>query len=260
MDARLLLPTSLAALLCPLWLGPAAALPLAACGSDPLPKQLERSTRETLATEAERRAGDLVARVRGGTATATAEAPVPSGPQAAEADQPPADEDADAPAEDPLLARLAAIEERLAAIEALLVRIDARASAAAEAGAAAAPPSAAVGAPAALEGAPVAGGYQAACFQTYHVGIDATVKLSVNGLPVGRFDSDGKVDLAPYLQPGRANQIALAVEPHGKTDPKGLQVFLTARLPGAEDDARIYEFRPTRDRLVDVFELPWAAR
>ena len=175
-------------------------------------------------------------------------------------DEPPEDEEVDGPAEDPLLARLAAIEQRLAAIEALLVRIEERASAATEPGAVAAPAGAPAGIAAAVEGAPVAGGYQAACFQTYHVGIDATVKLSVNGLAVGRFDSDGKVDLAPYLQPGRANQIALTVEPHGKSDPKGLQVFLTARLPGADNDARIYEFRPTKDRLVDVFELPWAAR
>jgi hypothetical protein len=225
-----------------------AAAPMhpTAPAQDPTVQELERKAREALGDALDKKAGELTERVRklGATPGARAQDDEDEGERVASAEF----------ELDPLLAHLSTIEERLCVIEALLLDLSARSTTNAPVAAAPAP------APVATPGATVATGFEKARVRIWINSNEATVKLSVNGIPAGRFDTNTTFDLAPFLQPGRMNQLAFAIEPRRKGDVNGIDLHVDAQMPGTDDYVAILQFKPTKDRLADTLDLPWAPR
>jgi hypothetical protein len=236
-------------------------------GSGSTAQDLEKKAREALGGVVDEEARELADKVRG----KAGESGVTAGPDDAEEQ-----DDAGAAGEgedeeeagDPMFARLTRIEERLASIEGMLCDLSARSvpcsatvpGAIAATSSAIASTPAPVAAPLAAAGTPVAAGFVKARVRTWVHGRDVTVKLTLNGMPVGRFDTDTTLDLEPFLQPGRMNQLAIAIDPRGKPDSGGIEVWVDAQMPGKEEYVAILQFKSTKERLADTLDIPWAPR
>lgn len=217
-------------------------------------QDLERQAREALGGIVDQKARELTERLRGRTGQASS-----AGVEEGESDPSSADEDE----VDPLIEKLTRIEDRLSTIEGLLCDLSSRsvpcASAVSPAGSATEPVAAPRGAVAAV-GAAVTTGFAKARIRSWHHGRDATVKLSINGLPAGRFDTDMSLDLAQFLKPSHANQLAFTIEPHGKVDASGMELWVEAQMQGSDDFVPILQFKATKDRVADAIDIPWATR
>ncbi len=220
-------------------------------------QELERKARGVLGDVVDKKADEIARRLRGQSGVT---GDVPAG----------TDEDEDVIGEgtdseddmegtdDPVLERLTAIDERLCTIEGLLLDLSARPGP--TPGSVAAPMVQMAAPPVATVGSPVTTGFEKAFVKVAHNGKSATVKLTVNGIPAGRFDTSTYLDLAPFLQPGRMNQFAFAIEPYGKGDGIGVELHVEAQMPGSASYVTILQFWSTKERLVDTLDLPWAPR
>lgn len=232
-------------------------------GSSSTAQDLEQKAREALGGVVDDKAKELADKVRGkaGEAGVAAEQD-----DAEKQDHVGATGEGEEEDVDPMTAELARIDARLASIESMLCDLSARsvpcsATALGESAAtssATAPTPAPVAAPLAAAGAPVTAGFAKARVRTWVYGRDVTVKLTLNGMPVGRFDTDTTLDLEPFLQPGRMNQLAIAIDPRGKADPNGMDVWVEAQMPGKDGYVTILQFKSTKERLTDTLDIPWA--
>jgi hypothetical protein len=215
----------------------------------PSSQELERIVRDVLGDAVDQKAEEIARRLRGGAGAASGgtredddegvESDVVGG------------EDGEPRGDDAVLQRLTAIDGRLCAIEGLLVDLSSRGAPATSAA-----PTAPV---VPTAGAPVTAGFEKARVRIWFEGKEGTVKLAVNGIPAGRFDSNTTFDLGPFLTPGRMNQIALTVEPRGK-DVNGMSLHIEGQMAGTHDFVPVLQFQPTKERLADTFDLPWAPR
>jgi hypothetical protein len=214
-------------------------------------RELERKARGVLGDAVDEKAAEIARRLRGESG-ATGDAP-PGDDEDVDSDV--VDEDDTFGTDDPVLERLTAIDERLCTIEALLLDVSTRGAAPSPAAAVAT-----TGAPVVpVAGSPVTAGFDKARVRIWFENKEATVRIAVNGIPAGRFDSNTAFDLGPFLQQGRMNQIALAVEPRGK-NVDGMALHVEGQMQGAHDYVAVLQFQPTKERLSDTFDLPWAPR
>lgn len=226
-------------------------------------QELERKARSVLGDVVDKKADEIAQRLRG-QAGATGQDPAGTDDEDEDVDEDadstmPDDADELPGADDPVLARLTTIDDRLCTIEGLLLDLTAR-TATAPVLTAAVPVAPPVAPPVATMGSPVTTGFEKARVRLYINGTEATVKFTVNGMPAGRFDTGANLELAPFLQAGRMNQVAFTIEPRGKGDVSGVSVHVEAQMPGTEDSVAILQFQASKTRLTDMIEIPWAPR
>lgn len=83
----------------------------------------------------------------------------------------------------------------------------------------------------------------------------ATVRVKVNGVDVGRYESHFAIDLADTLEPGKVNTLAFSVEPRDNSVNVTFQV--DARRAGKETFLRLLQFTAAKDHLEDSIEIPF---
>lgn len=223
-------------------------------------QELERRARAALGDTVDKKADEIARRLRGESG---ATGNVPAGTDEDEdvlGEGTDGEDEDDMGTDDPVLQRLTAIDERLCTIEGLLLDLSARPAPLAGAAPTIQPVAAPVAAPLAAVGSPVTAGFDQARVRVWINGTEATVKLSVNGIPAGRFDTTTNFDLATFLQPGRMNQLAFTIDPRGKGEVSGVSLNVEAQMPGSDDYVAILVFQASKARLSDTLDIPWAPR
>lgn len=108
------------------------------------------------------------------------------------------------------------------------------------------------GAQAGGQPAPAATGYATVHMEAWPS--ENRLRLKVNGLLVGAYDTHVRVYLDPFLKPGFVNNLTFTFD----RPPKGRYgVTLTVKAPGSNQWVEVLTFIPSAAKLEDAFEVPF---
>ncbi len=100
--------------------------------------------------------------------------------------------------------------------------------------------------------APVERGYESVHMDAWPS--ENRLRLKVNGLLVGAYDTHVGVYLDPFLKPGFVNNLTFTFD----RPPKGKYgVKLTVKAPGSDRWVEVLTFIPSAEKLEDTFEVPF---
>lgn len=99
--------------------------------------------------------------------------------------------------------------------------------------------------------APTEAGYASVHMEAWPHHGKARLRLKVNGLLVGAYDTHVSIPLDPFLKPGVVNTVVFSFNRPGG------EVHLSVKVPGSDKWTVVLKFVASKDTLEDSFEVPF---